>query len=266
VRTSKPRIQTARSPAIRKRDKKKRAKGSSSRPKGRENKPLTCKQKHRLNCVQDTVHGREWQIKQVPERRSDCIGIHISSRSPWIGIPNGPTGPTELPYINRSGGYTGSNLYQCSYHPQRYISTVVSTVFRRLKSFSLRHKRNTVQEFNKRQDIFLRAAAYYSMTRNSYFLNRFLFMSTYVRQKWRAMSSLVHRFANKVDDNTWFVYSHACLQAKWLTLRAARPRDKSTNLNRDFPFRNITNFDSIGERISKAYDCTWHVFTKMSQL
>jgi hypothetical protein len=268
VRTTKVRAQTA-SPAIRAKNKKrekKRAKAEGRKPRSPIAPTQTSKERHRLNHVQLAADGKPWDIKQLPLKRSATRGLQIAKSTDWISCYGAsPVGASELPYIDRFGKYTGTNLYRCNFKPQQYIGTVISTIFRRLKFWILSKSRNKFYEFNTRQDVILRCAAYYALTKNDYFMNRILVLSKHLRQNWKTISSLVHKCSRKVDDNKWFVYSHACLQAKWLTIRAVRPRDKLTLINLQFPFRG-PSIRRAWEKRANAYHCLWTVFNEVSQV
>jgi len=193
------------------------------------------------------------------------LALNVLTSRSWMACPKFPSGSLELPFIDRWGKFTGANIYTSNLDPLQYISVVVSTISRRLKFWALSHNgERAIGEYNKRQQILLRAAAIYAFTNNDYFMNRILVLSKDLRSNYKAISSIVHKFATRVDDYTWFVYGHVCLQTQWLTSRAVRPRDKSI-MKKSFLVRTgrITT-DSDWKKYS--YEAVWHTFKKMSQM
>jgi len=222
------------------------------------------KKSPKLNLVSIGKPGIEWEIRKLPKKRSNVKGLNMLTSLAWIDCPKFPTGSVELPLINRWGKYTGENLYSSTLQPQQFISTVVSTTFRRLKFWILSKKNNKIHDFNKRQGLLLRAASLVAMTKNYYLMDRILFLSKQLGRNWRIIHSLVSNFAKRVDDNTWFVYGHVCFQTQWLTSRALRPRDKST-IN-SAPVSKDPRFPRIPVNKTNSYNCIWNVFLKMSQI
>jgi len=208
--------------------------------------------------------GKEWEIRKLPMKRSHVKGLNMLTSLAWIDCPKFPVGNVELPLIDRWGKYTGENLYSSTLQPQQYISTVISTTFRRLKFWILSKKTNKIHHFNKRQGLLLRAASLVAMTKNYYLMDRILFLTKDLDKNWKTVQSLVHKFAKRVDDNTWFVYGHVCFQTQWLTSRALRPRDKSTINNA--PVSKDPRFPRIPVNKTNSYNCIWNVFLKMSQI
>lgn len=172
-----------------------------------------------------------------------------------------PQTSCQLPFIDHAARFTGFGVYRVNWSPASYLSTVIATIWRRLKFFILR--KTSIGEFNKRQNLFLRCCAYYALTKNEYFWNRLLAL---IRKglDWRTISKMLHRFSLKLDDYKWFVYSSACLQAYWLTFRAVRPRDKSIIYNLSFTTRE-RKFSSRKERDDYIYSAIWDTFCKVSQ-
>lgn len=222
------------------------------------------KKNHKLNLVTTEQLGRTWEHRELPSKKSAIKNLNMLTSLAWIDCPKFPTGNIELPLINRFGKLTGEVLYSSKLQPQQYISTIISTTFRRLKFWVLSKKSNQLHHFNKRQGLLLRAASLVAMTKNYYLMDRLLFLSRELEKNWRTINSLVSKFAKRVDDNTWFVYGHVCFQTQWLTSRALRPRDKST-IN-SAPVSKDPRFPRIPVNRSNAYDCIWNVFLKMYQI
>jgi len=106
-----------------------------------------------------------------------------------------------------------------------------------------------------------RCSAYYALTKNAYFWDR---LPPLLRKgDPGVVSGMLHKFLCKLDDYKWFVYSHACSQAKWLTFRALGPRDKSSYVM-DYFYRTPNRCSDEAARSSFEYDAIWHVFADMS--
>jgi hypothetical protein len=189
-------------------------------------------------------------------------GVALRTSKRWVGPSSlrAVSQRIELPLIDRLGRYTGCNIYYTSCMSREgYISTVISTIFQRLMSYSRR--RNGQRETNIRQSILLRVAAYYAMSKNTYFMDRVIYLLKNLKSTWKILSRITHSFSFKLDANKRFVYSHVCFQTQWFTFRAVKPRDKSripNSYTREFPSGWVSeNFQ---------YDCIWHVFNNMHRI
>jgi len=215
-----------------------------------------------LNYLTVRSGGRDWEVRQFPERSNTAIAVSLRRSNAWLTNKKFPTTSCELPLIDEVGRFTGYGVYRVNWAPSAYLATVFATIWRRLKFFILR--KSTIGEFNKRQHLYMKCCAYYALTKNLYFWNRLLVL---VRKEegWKVISRLLHRFSSKLDDYKWFVYSGVCLQTNWLTFRAVRPRDKSAIYNLDFPTRE-RKFQSREARESFYYDAIYHTFANVSQI
>lgn len=218
------------------------------------------------NCVVSGFPGtyKAFEVRTLPVDKFKIKGLNMLTSKRWISHQRFPTADVELPLIDRLGRYTGGVLYKCSLQPQSYISVVISTIFRRVKTRLLRT--NHISEVNKRQNILLKCCAYYALTKNNYFFDRFTALSKNLADGWRTIKSILHRNVIKLDAHKWFVYGHVCLQTQWLTSRALRPRDKS-NFTKDHPFiipESIRGSESMIRRLE--YDSIWSSFIRMHQV
>jgi hypothetical protein len=154
-----------------------------------------------------------------------CKGIKIRSSRSWISCFNTPNGGLEVPYIDGLGRFTGHTLYKWSCDPRSLIATTVSTIAHRAMVYARRHnKRYIVNRFSK---AILGAAAYYAISKNSHFWDRFLYFCRNLQERGRLIHRLRLFFSSKWDDNKRFVISQVIFQTNWLLFRALRPRDKS---------------------------------------
>jgi len=204
--------------------------------------------------------GIEWKVKSIPVKRSHTKALNILTSKSWIDCSILPTGRFELPFIDRWGKFTGTSIYSCNMLPQQAIATIVSTIFRRLKFWVLSHK-CPIHKMHIRQDLLLRVAALYAFTKNTYFMNRIIFLLKNLQKNYKTISSIAHNFATKIDNNTWFVFCQVCSQTNWLTSRALRPRDKSIII-KDYFFRERC-ITSLVDQKSFCSNSVWNVFVKM---
>lgn len=221
--------------------------------------------KHALNHItlSSERSGVQWEVRKLPRRLSAIKAINMRSSKRWLQTLPCPGTASFLPFISKYGKFTGSNLYKCNLPPQSFISIVITTIYRRLRFWSLR--RNNIKDVNIMQNILLKCAAYYALSKNEYFLNRILALSKYkLRENKDLISKILHFYTSKLDDHKWFVYGHVCLQTQWLTSRALRPRDKSAFHDRDFLFRSGITGEK--ERVLFGYDSIWHCFINISQI
>jgi len=182
-----------------------------------------------VTAVSLTQNGDYYRIPFVEEKNPRSReGLYFRNSVRWV---EGESSNEEmhLPYIDRLGRYTG--LTQARWHcdHRTHIATVTATVFRRLKSYALRHNKMHIVERN--QDRLVRASFLYAATSNNYLWDRVLHFSRDLLERGTLIHKTVLKFLCKADDYIRFVYSHVCSQTKWLSFRAERPRDKSVKTN-----------------------------------
>jgi hypothetical protein len=76
------------------------------------------------------------------------------------------------------------------------------------------------------QRVILRAAAYYTLSKNSYFMDRILFFLRNLEKNGKTIHKTTLYFLSRGSEDKRFVYSQVCYQTNWLIFRAVRPRDK----------------------------------------
>jgi hypothetical protein len=131
----------------------------------------------------------------------------------------------EVPFIDRLGRYTGRSIFRWRARVTDVFATTVSTIASRLLRYASKHNHSKVVGRHRR--LILRSAAYYALSKNSYYMDRFLYFLRGLGERSRpAHAALVSNIV-KLDANKRFVYSQACYQANWLLTRALKPRDKS---------------------------------------
>jgi hypothetical protein len=244
-----------RSRAVRKREDKRKHKGAAPKPPDRG---------HKANCISTSGKGNQpWNIIKMPIKRCNVKSLNVLTSKAWLKTSTAPVAVSYLPYIDRLGKFTGMSTYRCNLQPQSYISTVITTIHRRLHFWVVRKQSRS--EYNKRQTLLLKCAAYYALSKNAYFWDRVLFLSKDLAKNWRTISRILHQYSQKLDDNKWFVYGHVCLQTQWLTSRALRPRDKSAFNGMKFMYTAQSRVD-VHEIMSNDYDYLWHSYIGMSQL
>jgi hypothetical protein len=228
------------------------------------------KDRKKLNLVtlSTSYNSRQWEVKAMPAKRHLVKGVNLRASSRWITTQRFPTSVVDFPFIDKVGKFTGTTLYRCTLPPAAYISSVIATVYRRLKFFCTRSlTSNSIGDWNKRQNILLRCCAYYSLTKNHYFWDRVLVLTKNISKNYKLISRIVHSFASKLDAHTWFVYGHVCLQTQWLTSRALKPRDKSAVRNKfTFMSPNPHRVRDMGGERRFEYDAVWKAFVKTSQM
>lgn len=206
---------------------------------------------------QGRVYNPERVDMSLPHKAISC---NTSNR--WLRSLKGPSPAVDLPYIDKVGKYTGTTLYRASISPQGFISTVVSTIYRRMRRYIARF--NPIHQCNINQSLLLKCAGYYAISKNNYFMDRILVLFKNVKDNQKSIKKILHRFCHKLDDNKWFVYGHVCLQTQWLTFRARKPRDKSSFNKSESNFTLPTSIRGGQSEIARfTYDAIWSCFSSM---
>jgi hypothetical protein len=204
--------------------------------------------------------GKEWENRRISQGDT-ARGMTMRWSPRWGTRQKFIQTSVQLPYIDKVGKYTGCALYTASMHPASFVGTMVATIHRRLYFYASRHYgHRTAGRMNKP---LLACASYYAVSKNSYYWDRLLAL---VRKRVpaRQISAHLSLFVRRLDDYRWFVYNRCCQQANWLTVRAVRPRGKSSLVSRGDrpPVREAYQQDAAGYE----YDSFWFTFVKMNQL
>jgi len=163
----------------------------------------------------------------VQKINRDCPrkkAISIKSSTRWIDTFKTPNGGLNVPYIDEVGKITGHVLYKWSCDPRSLISTVISTISKRLLRFSLRHNPHRIVK--KHLKSFVGAAAYYAFTKDSHFWDRILFFSRNLEKRGNLIHKLRLFHSSKWSDHKRFVISQVIFQTHWLLSRGRCPCDK----------------------------------------
>jgi len=223
---------------------------------------------HKLNYI-TIKSGREGsfvehECRNLTNLHMNPRGVHLRMSTRWIQHKSQRSvmTPVEIPYIDKLGRYSGCTIYRAHMQPSSFISTVTSTIFKRIFSYSV--AKNGLQVTRIRQAQLFRCAAYYSLSKNSYFWDRVITMVKDLGKNYNSLSRIAHKFSFKLDAPTRFVYGHICYQIQWLTFRAVKPRDKSGISDSYLPGIRFTG--TWKEVSLNEFNCIWHTFNKMCQL
>jgi hypothetical protein len=103
------------------------------------------------------------------------------------------------------------------------FTSLVATKISRIRRFLLK-KKTPKNKKKKLLQLANRVAILSFIINNDYVVDR-LFALANSKCVNRVINSMIRSRVLKLSDDKWFVYRHACLQAKWLDLRG-KPRDK----------------------------------------
>jgi len=175
-------------------------------------------------------NAREITAVTLPRDQRQVRGLNLRRSQRWCNMVfPGVGGPYELPHIDRLGRFTGASVYTLACNPADLVSITASTVFGRLKRYASAH--NGSKEANRHLREILRAAVYYTLSKNSYFMDRILCFLRDLKKHGKLIHKVTLKYLAKCDADKRFVYGQACYNANWLIFRACRPRDKSHNFN-----------------------------------
>jgi hypothetical protein len=168
------------------------------------------------------------QAATLPKLPDRLPGLRVKKSKRWA-VDTPLLEDTPLPMINQVGQFVGVTLFRVPCTVSQAIATIVATVGSRLESHLVRHQGYRVAV--KSRWLVIRSAYYYSMSKNNWFLDRFLAVSR--SNNWekakKSIFSLLVKFLAKMDAYNRFVYGQVCHQTHWLLTRGPKsaPRDKS---------------------------------------
>lgn len=200
--------------------------------------------------------GIPFEVRTLPPHAPTARAIEVKKSAKWLTDQKFPSGGLTIPFIDKRGKFTGSNCYRVDWNPASVIATVSSTIYKRIRSWVL--NKNKSPKKHNYQDLLMRCAGYYAISKNNYFWDRILYLTKNIVKNRKAINSLLYSFATKLDAHKWFVYGHVCLQTKWLTSRALRPRDKSS-ISRRFCLPFVQHDGDAVPSQRFEYDATWSV-------
>lgn len=170
------------------------------------------------------------QAVNLPRNQRQVRGTTLKRSKRWSMCFPGIGGPYQLPLIDRLGRFTGASVYTLACEPADVLSTTVATVYSRLKRYAGAHNKNFVVNRYLRE--ILRAAAYYVISKNSYFMDRILFFLRNLERNGKQVHKTTLYFLARCNADKRFVYGQVCFQTNWLIFRACQPRDKLHILNK----------------------------------
>lgn len=198
--------------------------------KSRQHQPRTDR-RGVIELLEDTPE--EYVPKVVSGFAPRIRGAKIRNSKRWIsGIP-APSTALDFPYIDKLGRFTGTTLFKWSCDPRSFVGSVVSTIANRIIDRAKHY--NDMNLVVRNSDRIVRAAYYYSISKNSYFWDRILFFTKNLEKYGKLIQTLVLKYVLKTDAHKRFVYGHVCSQTQWLLFRVERPRDKSAIMRRTLP-------------------------------
>jgi hypothetical protein len=161
----------------------------------------------------------------LPLAQRQVRGMDLRRSKRWSFCFPGVTGVEyEMPFIDRLGRFTGASVYTLACEPADVLSITTATVYGRLKRYCNAHNGWRVTRRLLRE--ILRAAAWYTISKNSYFMDRILFFLRDCRNYGKLIHKTTLHYVAKGSADKRFVYGQVCYQTNWLIFRACRPRDK----------------------------------------
>lgn len=211
--------------------------------------------------------GKPWEIKAIPEQLKHVRALTVKKGN-WLGVKNDFPKPFDIPFIDERGKFTGCTLYKACLSSQSFLATVISTVSSRLRGWARSHNRIKFKSKNHLEYLITRSSTLYSLTKNSYMMDRLLVLFKDFERHKKAIAGIVACFASKLDANKGFIYGQACSHAHWLTSRASRPRDKSSPDQFSYPLREVgvSNFSQKKEFIFDALYVTTSVVAQVGSI
>jgi len=161
------------------------------------------------------------------EGRSRIVSYRTKTSTKWYRSALDFPGTYVLPYIDQYGRITNYKTYSWKIDFRIYISSIISTVLDRVKSYWRRKKSKAfVREFRKELVIF---STIYSLTRDNHYFSRMNFLLR--RRMRRDISAFSTCFVKKLGIDTKVIITHALKQAMWLSSSSNRniawiPRDQ----------------------------------------
>jgi hypothetical protein len=132
----------------------------------------------------------QYKVVPLPEHKYYVRGMRPKRSKAWIEVDGYPSAPVPLPYIDYLGRYSGYTMYTANnFTPQQTVATIVSTIYDRLKQ--LLRRRKDFASIKKYNTLLFRVASLYGITKNIYFLDRFLVLSK--RKDWKPIRDMVYR-------------------------------------------------------------------------
>lgn len=160
----------------------------------------------------------------IPQDQRQVRGAQLRRSTRWLDSFPAVGGSYELPHIDRLGRFTGESIYTLACEPADVLSTTVATVYGRLKRYAAAHNKRDVLSRHYRN--LLRVSAYYTLSKNSYYMDRILFFLRNLEKNGKHIHPTTLKFLTKCNADKRFVYSQVCYQTNWLIFRACKPRDK----------------------------------------
>jgi hypothetical protein len=161
------------------------------------------------------------------EGRSSIVSYRTRSSTKWFKSPLDFPGTFKLPYIDSQGRFTSYTTYNWTIDFRIYISSIISTVFDRIKKYWIKKKgKGFVRKFWKELVIF---STIYSLTRNNHYFSRMHFL---LRRRMRRDIKLFSTcFVKKLGIDTKVIITHVLKQTLWLSSSNNRdivwiPRDQ----------------------------------------
>lgn len=216
------------------------------------------------------IYKPYWEIKYgkveesfsavtIPRTQRQVRGTDLRRSKRWLMSFPGIGGPYQLPLIDRLGRYTGASVYTLACEPADVLSSTVATVYGRLKRYAHAHNKKFV--VNKYLRTILRVAAYYTISKNSYYMDRILFFLRNLEMNGKRLHPITLHYLTRCDEDKRFVYGQVCYQTNWLIFRACRPRDKLHHLK----IMDRINPDYLGKPGSMRRGYVRSIVTKLAE-
>lgn len=174
-------------------------------------------------------HVRESHPRYLP-------GLYPRTSTRWFESEGFQQSFTPIPFVHVSGKMSASTVCFWTAYPQQIVATLTATVYQRL--LRLIERRHGYRYVRGCRETIFKAATYYSVTRDDWFVDRFL--GIFKRRNRRAAHGLYTCALSNLDENFRFVISQICQQISWLSFRSRavvdpqyQRRDKSCKHDRD---------------------------------
>jgi len=191
------------------------------------------------------VHVRDSHPRYLP-------GLYPRTSVRWFEQERFQQSFTPIPFVHSSGKFSASTVCFWTAYPQQIVATLTATVYQRL--LRLVRRRHGEKYSRSCRETCFKAAAYYTITRDDWFVDRFL--GIFRRRNRRSAHGLFTLVFSNLGENYRFVINQVFKQASWLSFRSRavinsqyERRDKSSKTDSDsllsFDFSEPEPFDFV---------------------